>query len=134
VLRVRKEERREARLLIDVWSTDSFNFIRTIIVVPWSAPDWLPISNNALTSCKENNCLYVSVWSGVVWDEYSVCKVDLMSDNKQVKWRVDGMPSGLSINKKCNVIVTCCYDDNDAIEEYTPSGSQSSRTTAIRSE
>jgi len=132
VLRGEEEERREGELLIDVWSTDSFNFIRTIIVERSSArflssADWLiQTSDNALTSCKENNCLYVCVWS-----ERSVYKVDLMSDDKQVTWRVGGMPTGLSINKKCNVIVTCYYG---TIEEYTPSGSLVNRVELQRSE
>jgi len=54
-----------------------------------------------------------------------------MSDNKQVKWRVGGGPEGLSINKKCNVIVTCL---DDTIEEYTPSGSLVHRVELRQSE
>jgi len=64
-----------------------------------------------LASCHFNNCLFIN--------DDRVYKVDLSTDNV-INWRVDGGPSGLSVNDACNVIVACYYDNE--IREYKHDG------------
>jgi sugar lactone lactonase YvrE len=75
-------------------------------------------SDNDLTSCVVNNCLYVSdCWNATVY------KIELTGDNQVFKWRVEGgsRPTGLSINTACNLLVSCYFDNK--LLEYTSSGS-----------
>jgi DNA-binding beta-propeller fold protein YncE len=73
--------------------------------------------NSGLTSCVSQKCVYVS-------DYYknTVYKVTRLGRFKKVfSWRVDGRPSGLSINIACNLLVACGRANK--IVEYTTSGS-----------
>jgi len=72
---------------------------------------WAWQRRGALTSCNLSNCLIVS-------DISNVYKVDL-SINSVIHWRVDGRPTGLSVNESCHVIVAC---DHNEIREYKPDG------------
>ena len=86
---------------IEVYDTTTFKLQQTLNVVGLS-DDVL----NQLTSCVINNCLYVSDWKND-----TVYKIELTGHNEVSKWRVDGsVPTGLSINAACNLLVTCRCD------------------------
>ena len=96
---------------IEVYDTTTFKLQQTLNVVGLSNHPY-----NGLTSCVINNCLYVSDSLNA-----TVYKIELTGHNEVSKWRVDGMPTGLSINAACNLLVTCFGDKK--LLEYTPSGS-----------
>jgi len=75
-----------------------------------------------LTGCSRNNRLFVC-------DSSNIYKVDI-SINHIVNWRVDGWPTGLSVNDAGHVIVTCYYGNE--IREYEPEG-QLVRTIKLQS-
>jgi len=103
--------RSPSREEIQVYETATWTQQRTVRVAglvndPWS---WYC---KTLTGCSRNNRLFVC-------DGYSVYKVEISNDNFK-HWRVDGYPSGLSVNDACNVIVTCFWGNE--IREYEPEG------------
>jgi len=71
-----------------------------------------------LATCASNNVLYVSDYGN-----HCVHRVDLSTTNVNnvIKWNVASTPAGLSVNRARNVLVTC--DDEQIVQEYTPSGS-----------
>jgi DNA-binding beta-propeller fold protein YncE len=97
---------------IQVYDLKSFKQQQTIQLI-----DLSDHSDNGLTSCVTNNCLFVSDY-----DKNTVYKVNLSSNNQIIKWNVGRRPCGLSINCACNLIVAYYY--NNKIQEYnTTSGS-----------
>jgi DNA-binding beta-propeller fold protein YncE len=108
--------------IIDVYSTTSYELIRTFDVSEYLSEVWS--SGCPLTSCDTNRCLYVSHW-----DQQTVYKIDSRG-NKLMRWQVDGWPRGLSVSRSTNIIVTC----DAAICEYTPSGSLVNRVSLLPSE
>jgi DNA-binding beta-propeller fold protein YncE len=96
---------------IQVYETTTFASQRAVLVP--GLTDENPACK-ALTSCDFKNCLYVC-------DHKNVFKVELTTRTVK-RWRVKGSPTGLSVNARHNVIVTCGMSNE--IREYTTSGSQ----------
>jgi len=94
---------------VSVYNTISFQLMRTITNAGFST--WL----NGLATSVIDNYLYVG-------DAVVVHRVDLSvtSTANIVTWTVTGTPSGLSITSENTVLVVI---NNNAINEYTPSGS-----------
>lgn len=91
---------------IEVFDTMTFSIQRTLRVSGLSDHTF------GLASCATNNCLYAS-------DTYSVHRVELTGDT--MRWRLGVEPSGLSVNRACNVLVP--YWSSRKIQEFTSRGS-----------
>jgi len=74
--------------------------------------------SNGLAACAHYKCLYVSDSD---WGHENLHRVELIGSNEVMKWSVDGDPTGLSVNKEHNVVVTCAGADK--LQEYTTHGS-----------
>jgi len=112
---------------IEVYSTSTFQLKRTLNVEFLSSPN----SFCRLASCETNNCLYISDWDDDIVYKLPVAAVS-KATSKPEEWKVGSRPDGLSVNKRCNVLVTCSGDNT--IEEYTTRGSTVRRVSLQRSE
>jgi 6-phosphogluconolactonase (cycloisomerase 2 family) len=117
--------RNESRQEIQVYNTKSFKQQQIIQVDGLS--DYT--SDSGLTSCVTNNCLYVSDWK-----QDTVYKVELSANNKVSKWSVGSQPRDLSINAKCNLIVTCYnWPHAGKIQEYNTTSGSLVREVSLKS-
>ena len=71
---------------------------------------------SGLAACPINICLYASEY----WEDL-VYRVELSGSNAVKKRSVAKCPAGLSVNRKHNLIVTCCAANK--LQEYTTHGS-----------
>jgi len=69
---------------------------------------------SGIAACSRNTCLYLADWN-----DPSIHRVDLATDAAK-KWSVGSGPRGLSVNRNCNVLVTCLEDNK--LQEYTTEG------------
>ena len=99
---------------IEVYSTSTFTLQRALIVNHLGNP---MTGYNGLTSCATNNCLYVSDYR-----KNHIYKIELF-DGNQLGWKVGSGPQGISVNKECNVLVSCNGWMSSEVQEYTSSGS-----------
>lgn len=96
---------------IEVYDTSTLKLQRKISLP--DAGDWL----FGLAACSTNNVIYVSDYQ-----DDKVYKVNLTASDTTSKWSVDiGGPVALSVNKSCNLLLSCW--DGKKVREYTPSGS-----------
>jgi DNA-binding beta-propeller fold protein YncE len=102
------------------FETTTFTACRKIIQLPGLSD----CDCNGLTSCSENNCLYVSDSLKDV-----VYKVEMSGNNQVSGWTVDSGPEGLSVNSACNVLVAC--HKACVIQEYTAKGGNLIRRIAL---
>jgi len=70
---------------------------------------------SGLAACPINICLYASEY----WEDL-VYRVELSGSNAVKKRSVAKCPAGLSVNRKHNLIVTCCAANK--LQEYTTHG------------
>ena len=72
---------------------------------------------DSLAACIHNSCLYAS-------DTHNntIHRVDLSGSKAVTKWSVAREPTGLSVNKAHNVVVTC--SDACKLQEYTTHGTR----------
>jgi hypothetical protein len=96
---------------IEVYDMTAFKIQHTLKI-----PRLSDSRSNGLTSCEDNNFIYVNDC-----DRRTVYKLELANDNKLSHWRVGRRPTGLSLNAARNLLVTCHVAKQ--LQEYTPSGS-----------
>ena len=94
---------------IEVYSTSTFTLQRSLTIPGLGACCY------GLVACIRNNCLYASDHSNS-----SIHRVDLSDTNAVKSWLVGSEPTGLSVNKAHNVVVTCGVNK---LQEYTTRGS-----------
>jgi len=102
--------RKGSRPQVEVYDASTFTLQRNIAVPERRSNSW-----GGLAACAHYKCLYVSDD-----DNSSICKAELSGSNAVKKWSVDSSPTGLSVNRKHNVVVAC--RGAKRIREYTTHG------------
>jgi len=92
---------------VEVYDASTFTLQRNITVPGLGSRSW------CLAACAHYKCLYVS-------DDNNIHRAELSGSSAVKKWFVDRGPTGLSVNKEHNVVVTCIRAHK--IQEYTTHG------------
>ena len=91
---------------VEVYHAETFTWLRFIKVPGLRSPQ-------GLAACAGYRCLYVSD------TDDSVYRAELSDGNAVTKWSVAHDPSGLSVNRKHNLLVACC---SGKMQEYNTHG------------
>jgi len=95
---------------VEVYDVETFTLQRHITV------PGLGTWSRGLAACDVNQCIYASDWNNEC-----IHRVELSGSNAVKEWSVAGYPTGLSVNKAHNIVVTCCNENK--LQEYTTHGS-----------
>jgi len=99
-----------------VYSINDYQLLRHLNV-----PGFQPHAFNDMTSCVRYRCLYMSDGSNSCIHRYDLASSDDLASSATSKWRVFGLPYGLSVTPSCNLLVTC-HVPNKLVELSADSG------------
>jgi len=91
---------------ITVYDTESYSLQRHLRVPGLG-------SVKDMTSCERNQCIYIA-------DQVNEVVHRIENKNTITQWSVIGEPSGLSVNSRCNLLVTCFNESK--LKEFTTDG------------
>lgn len=97
---------------LSAYDIDTFTLRRRMIVDGMTQP-------HILAACPYNKCLYIGENEHIMDAAAYICRMDL-STNQFTQWSVDGRPTGLSVTRGHNLLITLVLIRT--IFEYTTGG------------